>query len=205
MKARQPGLFVALEGGDGAGKSTQVDLLVAALRNRGYEVVQTREPGGTEMGKQVRHVLLDSENAPVPKAEALLFAADRAQHTSEVIRPAIERGAIVVSDRYLLSSIAYQGFARGLGSEKIAEISQWATDGLTPDLTVLLEVAPEVGLSRAKDRNRMESEPTQFHLAVSRGFSDYAAAHPERFLVVNAQEEVNVIAAKILSAVEQRL
>jgi dTMP kinase len=202
---RDSGLFVALEGGDGAGKSTQVDLLVSALRERGHEVIQTREPGGTSVGKRIREILLDSKDSPTSKSEALLFAADRAQHAAEVIRPALARGAIVVSDRYLLSSIAYQGFARNLGPEKIAEISHWATDDLAPDLTILLEVEPKFGLARAKDRNRMEAESAEFHNEVARGFKQYATNHPERFIVLDANQEVDALALVILNAVENRL
>lgn len=204
------GLFVAFEGGDGAGKSTQAQLLTASLINRGFEVVKTREPGGTQLGKQVRGILLDSTHPPTPKAEALLFAADRAQHAAEVILPALERGAIVVSDRYLLSSIAYQGFARGLGAKKVAELSAWATGGLIPDLTILLQVSPQVGLARAKDRNRMESEPTDFHMRVAEGFETFAAAHPKSFMVINtngqdSKTDLEAIALKVLEAVLLKL
>jgi len=200
-----PGLFVAFEGGDGAGKSTQAALLVSSLRDRGLDVVQTREPGGTEVGAAIRQLLLEPDSAIDAKAEALLFAADRAQHVAQVIRPALERGAVVVSDRFLASSIAYQGFARDLGPKKIEEISAWATDGLFPDLTILLKVSPEIGLARAKDRNRMEAESTEFHLAVTEGFDSYVTANPERFLVLDATEGEQVLAPLILEGVLSRL
>ena len=205
MTRAYPGLFVAFEGGDGAGKSTQAALLVSSLRDRGLDVVQTREPGGTEVGAAIRQLLLEPDSAIDAKAEALLFAADRAQHVAQVIRPALERGAVVVSDRFLASSIAYQGFARDLGPKKIEEISAWATDGLFPDLTILLKVSPEIGLARAKDQNRMEAEPTEFHLAVTKGFDSYATANPERFLVLDATEGEQVLAPLILEGVLSRL
>lgn len=205
MTRAYPGLFVAFEGGDGAGKSTQAALLVSSLRDRGLDVVQTREPGGTEVGAAIRQLLLEPDSAIDAKAEALLFAADRAQHVAQVIRPALERGAVVVSDRFLASSIAYQGFARDLGPKKIEEISAWATDGLFPDLTILLKVSPEIGLARAKDRNRMEAESTEFHLAVTEGFDSYATANPERFLVLDATEGEQVLAPLILEGVLSRL
>ena len=205
MTRAYPGLFVAFEGGDGAGKSTQAALLVSSLRDRGLDVVQTREPGGTEVGAAIRQLLLEPDSAIDAKAEALLFAADRAQHVAQVIRPALERGAVVVSDRFLASSIAYQGVARDLGPKKIEEISAWATDGLFPDLTILLKVSPEIGLARAKDRNRMEAESTEFHLAVTEGFDSYATANPERFLVLDATEGEQVLAPLILEGVLSRL
>lgn len=205
MTRAYPGLFVAFEGGDGAGKSTQAALLVSSLRDRGLDVVQTREPGGTEVGAAIRQLLLEPDSAIDAKAEALLFAADRAQHVAQVIRPALERGAVVVSDRFLASSIAYQGFARDLGPKKIEEISAWATDGLFPDLTILLKVSPEIGLARAKDRNRMEAESTEFHLAVTEGFDSYVTANPERFLVLDATEGEQVLAPLILEGVLSRL
>lgn len=205
MTRAYPGLFVAFEGGDGAGKSTQAALLVSSLRDRGLDVVQTREPGGTEVGAAIRQLLLEPDSAIDAKAEALLFAADRAQHVAQVIRPALERGAVVVSDRFLASSIAYQGFARDLGPKKIEEISAWATDGLFPDLTILLKVSPEIGLARAKDRNRMEAESTEFHLAVTEGFDSYATANPEIFLVLDATEGEQVLAPLILEGVLSRL
>ena len=205
MTRAYPGLFVAFEGGDGAGKSTQAALLVSSLREQGLDVVQTREPGGTEVGAAIRQLLLEPDSAIDAKAEALLFAADRAQHVAQVIRPALERGAVVVSDRFLASSIAYQGFARDLGPKKIEEISAWATDGLFPDLTILLKVSPEIGLARAKDRNRMEAESTEFHLAVTEGFDSYVTANPERFLVLDATEGEQVLAPLILEGVLSRL
>ena len=150
----------------------------------GTEVVVTREPGGTPIGEAIREVLLGAgSDGMAARTEALLFAAARAEHAASLIRPAVARGAVVISDRYLDSSVAYQGAARGLGEDRIAELSLWATEDLVPDLTVLLDVAPGVGLGRAGDANRMEAEPEAFHSEVRAAFLRRAAAAPERYLV----------------------
>lgn len=201
-----PGAFVVVEGGDGAGKSTQCRLLADALVARGYEVVLTREPGGTATGEAIREVLLGAGSAGMaPRTEALLFAAARAEHAAALIRPAVARGAVVISDRYLDSSVAYQGAARGLGEERIAELSRWATGGLVPDLTVVLDVAPGIGLDRAHDANRMEAEPEAFHVGVRESFLRRAAAAPERYLVLDAAQPREAVAAAVLVAVLARL
>jgi dTMP kinase len=200
--------FVVFEGGEGSGKSTQSARLAAHLRAAGEEVVLTREPGGTPLGTVLREALLrrpDSDAAPVdPRTEALLYAADRAQHVAEVIRPALERGAVVVSDRYVDSSLAYQGAGRELPVRMVAELSAWATGGLTPGLTVLLDVDPSVGLRRAsqvEEPDRIETEPSQFHAAVAQGFRDLAAAEPERYLVLDATRPADELAEDVASAV----
>ena len=168
------GVFVVLEGGDGSGKSTQVALLVARLRELGREVVATREPGATEVGAGIRSLVLGGGEVD-PRAEALLIAADRAQHVAEVIRPALDRGAVVVSDRHVPSSLAYQGVARGLGVEEIARLSEWATCGLSPDLVVVLDVGPAVAAARrAGPEDRMEREPDSFRAAVNQAYRDLA-------------------------------
>ncbi|MCU0937023.1 MAG: dTMP kinase [Gammaproteobacteria bacterium] len=201
-----PGAFVVFEGGDGAGKSTQSRLLADALRARGLEVVVTREPGGTPIGEAIREVLLGAgSHGMAARTEALLFAAARAEHASTLIRPAVARGAVVISDRYLDSSVAYQGAARGLGEDRIAELSLWATEDLIPDLTVLLDVAPGVGLGRAGDANRMEAEPEAFHSEVRQAFLRRAATAPERYLVVEADRPKDVVAAMVLTTVLERL
>jgi dTMP kinase len=201
-----PGAFVVFEGGDGAGKSTQCRLLAGALRERGHEVVVTREPGGTPIGEAIREVLLGAGSDGMDaRTEALLFAAARAEHAAALIRPAVARGTVVISDRYLDSSVAYQGAARGLGEDRIAELSLWATEYLVPDLTVLLDVAPGVGLGRAGDANRMEAEPEAFHSEVREAFLRRAAAAPERYLVVKADRPEDEIAALVLAAVLERL
>ncbi|MCW2504829.1 MAG: thymidylate kinase [Actinomycetia bacterium] len=195
------GVFVAFEGGEGAGKSTQAVKLAAWLKVSGYECVTTREPGATPLGRSIRDLLLrHDENAPTPRAEALLYAADRAQHVDTVIRPALERGAVVVTDRYVDSSLAYQGGGRGLAAGEVAWLSRWATRGLRPDLVVVLDVDPAVGLGRVGDRgdaDRLEVEPDEFHRRVRQTFLDIAAEDPGRYLVVDASGNANMIAEQI--------
>lgn len=188
-------MFVVFEGGEGAGKSTQVGLLASWLRDHGHEVVVTREPGGTRLGQRLRDLLLDVDTgALAPRAEALLYAADRAEHVAAVIRPALQRGAVVVSDRYIDSSIAYQGAGRALEPEDVARLSAWATEGLVPELTVLLDLDPEVGHGRfAAPADRLESEPLDFHRRVRAGFLALADRAPERYLVVDATEPVELV------------
>jgi len=182
-----PGLFVVFEGGEGAGKSTQVKRLAAALTESGYDVVVTREPGATDVGARIRAVLLDPATTLSARAEALLYAADRAHHVEVVVRPGLARGAVVISDRYVDSSLAYQGAGRELDTDEVRELSRWATDGLRPTLTVLLDVDPKVGLERATGSpDRIEQESLRFHRAVRQGFLDLAAEEPHRYLVLNA-------------------
>ncbi|WP_406451597.1 dTMP kinase [Streptomyces sp. NBC_00876] len=189
------GFFLALEGGDGAGKSTQVEALAEWIRAKGHEVVVTREPGATPVGKRLRSILLDVSSAGLSnRAEALLYAADRAEHVDSVVRPALERGAIVISDRYIDSSVAYQGAGRDLAPTEIARISRWATSGLVPHLTVLLDVDPETARERFTEApDRLESEPPEFHARVRSGFLTLAAADPTRYLVVDAGQEPEAI------------
>lgn len=183
---RGPGRFVSFEGGDGAGKSTQQRLLGEWLTELGHEVLLTREPGGTELGQVLREALLHGDDVD-PRTEALLYAADRAHHVHTVIRPALARGAVVITDRYLDSSVAYQGAARNLGPSEIRDLSLWATAGLLPDLTVLLDLDPAVGAARrAGTPDRIEREPGAFHTRVRANFLDLAAAEPDRFLVLDA-------------------
>ena len=195
-----PGTFVAVEGGEGAGKSTQVHALAAWLREQGHEVVLTREPGSTPAGARLRELLLDPSSALVPRAEALLYAADRAQHVDTVIVPALERGAVVVTDRYVDSSLAYQGAGRDLAVEEVARLSRWATGGVRPDLVLLLDVDPEVGLARAGRvgrPDRIEAESLAFHRRVRQGFLDLAAAAPERYLVVPAEQPAEQVGQQL--------
>ncbi|MEV8316118.1 dTMP kinase [Streptomyces sp. NPDC059900] len=189
------GFFIALEGGDGAGKSTQAEALAEWIRAKGHEVVVTREPGATPVGKRLRSILLDVSSAGLShRAEALLYAADRAEHVDTVVRPALERGAVVISDRYIDSSVAYQGAGRDLSSTEIARISRWATDGLVPHLTVLLDVSPEAARERFTEApDRLESEPAEFHTRVRSGFLTLAAADPGRYLVVDAAQEPEAV------------
>ncbi len=196
------GRFIVFEGGEGGGKSTQQRLLADRLRGLGREVVVTREPGGSPRAEQIRRLLLAADSGDLdPRCEALLFAAARADHATHVIRPALARGAVVVSDRYLDSSVAYQGVARGLGAERIRELSEWATDGLQPDLTLVLDIDPRVGLARAQDTNRLEAESLAFHDAVRAAFLGFAAADPHRVRVVAADRPVPAVAADVMAAV----
>ncbi|MGO2658635.1 dTMP kinase [Mycetocola reblochoni] len=201
------GLFITFEGGDGSGKTTQSGLLAAALSDRGRSVLHTREPGGTEIGVTIRELVLHHRGEIDARAEALLYAADRAQHIATVVRPALAAGTVVLQDRYLDSSVAYQGMGRGLGRDRIRSLSLWAADGLLPDLTVLLDLSVEDGrarLDRARTRyDRLESEAAEFHERVRRVYLDSAEAEPERFLVVDAARPPEDIASAVLERVLQ--
>ena len=180
------------EGGDGVGKTTQVDLLESWLRDRGETVVRTREPGGTPLGTQLRELLLHGEHVD-PRAEALLYAADRAQHVADVVKPALVAGKVVLQDRYIDSSVAYQGAGRVLGAAEIAQLSEWATGSLEPDLTVLLDLDPGVAAARRHrgrdSEDRLEREARAFHEAVRDGFLARAERAPERYLVLDASAD----------------
>ena len=200
------GVFIVFEGGEGAGKSTQSELLATWLGDRGHSVTRTREPGGTPAAEAIRAVLLDVSNRGLDdRAEALLFAAARGDHAARVIRPALERGDIVVCDRYLDSSVAYQGGGRDLGLDAVRELSLWATRGLVPDLTVLLDVDPAVGLARVERPDRLEAEPLEWHARVRQAFLDLAAGESERYLVLNGHDEVEQIAAAVRVRVSELL
>jgi dTMP kinase len=197
-----PGRLIAFEGVEGTGKSTQLELLRQALEGRGREVVVTREPGGTPAGERVRDLLLDPGVELAPQAEALLFAAARAELVERVIRPALERGAVVLCDRYLDSSLAYQGGARGLGRGPVTEVNRFATGGILPDLVVLLDLDPAAGLARrAGDPDRIEAQDLGFHRRVREAFLDLAAADLSRFCVVDAARPVPEVAARVRTAV----
>ncbi|MEU1118738.1 MULTISPECIES: dTMP kinase [unclassified Streptomyces] len=193
------GFFIALEGGDGAGKSTQAEALAEWIRDKGHEVVVTREPGATPVGKRLRSILLDVSSAGLShRSEALLYAADRAEHVDTVVRPALERGAVVISDRYIDSSVAYQGAGRDLSPTEIARINRWATGGLVPHLTCLLDVSPEAARERFTEApDRLESEPAEFHARVRSGFLTLAAADPGRYLIVDASQEPEAVTTVI--------
>ncbi|MCW5252185.1 dTMP kinase [Streptomyces sp. SHP 1-2] len=201
------GFFIALEGGDGAGKSTQAEALAQWLRDKGHEVVLTREPGATPVGIRLRSILLDVSSAGLShRAEALLYAADRAEHVDTVVRPALERGAVVISDRYIDSSVAYQGAGRDLSPVEIARISRWATNGLVPHLTVLLDVSPETARERFTEApDRLESEPAEFHARVRSGFLTLAAVDPGRYLVVDAGQEPEAVGAAVRDRLDRML
>lgn len=195
------GFFLSFEGGDGVGKTVQSDALQQLLEGKGFDVVRTREPGGTELGAEIRQLLLHRKGYMAPKAEALLYAADRAHNIETVVRPALAEGKVVIQDRYLDSSVAYQGAGRVLGADEVRDLSLWATDGLLPDLTILLDLDPEVGLARVRNSregfDRLESEKLEFHVRVRNHYLALATAEPERFLVIDAEQDPKVIAAHI--------
>ncbi|MBD0691219.1 dTMP kinase, partial [Streptomyces sp. CBMA123] len=201
------GFFIALEGGDGAGKSTQAQALAEWIRGKGHEVVLTREPGGSPVGQRLRGLVLDVGNTGLShRAEALIYAADRAEHVENVIRPVLARGAVVITDRYMDSSIAYQGAGRDLAATEVARISRWATGGLLPDLTVVLDVDP----TRARERftealDRLESEPTEFHQRVRAGFLALAAADPARYLVVDGSQAPGFVTTAVRHRLDREL
>jgi dTMP kinase len=204
-RMRSGGVFVAFEGGEGSGKSTQIGLLATALRDAGRAVVLTQEPGGTNVGTQIRHLLLHADEPLTPRAEALLFAADRALHVDTVIRPALEAGDVVLTDRFVDSSLAYQGAGRELTVDDVRRVSRWATDGLTPDLTVLLDIPAAQGLERARGRNvadKLERESLAFHERVRESFRHLAESAPRRYLVVDATLPPDQIAAQVVLAVD---
>ncbi len=210
MSIQSTGLFIAFEGGDGAGKSTQAARLSDALESRGLTVLRTREPGGTPIGEKLRSLVLDHGHGTIDaRTEALMFAAARAAHAHQVIRPALAQGTVVITDRYVDSSVAYQGVGRGLGAEGVLSLNEWATEGLHPHLTVLLDVDPAHGRQRrtAGDaaEDRLESEPDEFHSAIRHAFLDLAKAAPSSYLVLPAGEEIEALAARILERVESLL
>lgn len=200
-----PGLFITFEGGDGSGKTTQVALLTEWLVAEGHTVVHSREPGGTELGVELREIILHRRGYIAPRAEALLYAADRAHNIATKVRPAIERGDIVIQDRYLDSSVAYQGAGRVLDATEVRDVSLWAAEGLLPDLTVLLDLDATTGRTRIDSTrdtyDRLEAEKTDFHERVRSGYLALASAEPERFVVIDATDPVEKIAASIRSRV----
>jgi dTMP kinase len=201
-KTQSRGYFVAFEGVENSGKGTQIRMAREFLEAEGFEVLVTREPGGTEVGEQLRQLLLDPATGLVePRTEALLFAASRAQHVATVIRPALERGQVVLCDRYVDSSLAYQGVARGLGEQDVLTLNVWATQGLFPDLVLLFHLEPEIGRARsADDRDRIESESEDFHAKVADAFLRIAEEHPERFVVIEAAETAEGVHEQVREA-----
>lgn len=203
----RPGFFVAFEGGEGAGKSTQMEAFVDWLKARGDDVVTTREPGGTAIGAQIRKVLLDPAGKEMdPHAEALLYAADRAQHVAEVIKPALDAGKTVVSDRFIDSSLAYQGLARGLGLQDVYEISKWAVDNTLPELVVYLKVDAQTGLRRkTTEPDRIELEEDGFHQKVAEAYAELARTFPDRFVVVDGDRSPAEVHKEVVKHFEERL
>ncbi|GAB3584872.1 hypothetical protein GCM10027406_32090 [Leifsonia lichenia] len=200
------GLFITIEGGDGTGKSTQAKLIEEWLAERGRTVVRTREPGGTEVGVEIREIVLHHRGDIAARAEALLYAADRAHHIETFVRPALERGEVVLQDRYLDSSVAYQGAGRVLDPVEIRDLSLWAAQGLLPDLTILLDLdesAARARLDTSRTRyDRLEAEKSDFHARVRAAYLGLAEAEPERFLVVDASRPIDEIAADIRARLE---
>ncbi|MCR8669901.1 dTMP kinase [Agrococcus sp. HG114] len=204
------GAFITLEGGDGSGKSTQAALLVARLEAEGRTVVRTREPGGTELGVEIRRLVQHTDGHVAPRAEALLYAADRAQHVATLVRPALERGETVVQDRYLDSSVAYQGAGRELDGQQVRDLSLWAVDGLLPHLTVLLDLDPVVGRERMAARadapfDRLEQTGLDFAERVRAAYLALAEAEPERFAVVDASGTPEAVHERVMSHVRAML
>jgi dTMP kinase len=199
------GLFISFEGIDGVGKSTQADLLETWLKEQGRTVVRTLEPGGTDVGIEIRKILLHHRGDLAPRAEAALFAADRAHHVASKIRPALERGEIVITDRYFDSSVAYQGAGRELSQTEVRDLSLWAVGGLLPDLTVLLDLPAEVARNRrdgsGTEPDRLESEKIEFFERARQAYLDLAKAEPERFLVIDAAATVDQMQQQIVNRV----
>ena len=203
MAAR--GMFITFEGGDGSGKSTQIQSVRGWFESRGREVIVTREPGGTELGTEIRRLVQNGPEDVDARTEALLYAADRAYHVATVIGPALERGAVVLGDRYIDSSLAYQGAARSLGVDEIASLSAWATQGLYPSLTFLLDLPPEVGARRRTDApDRMERESMDFHERVRHEYLRLADAEPERIVVIDAVGTVDEVFSEIRGVLVER-
>ncbi len=208
------GIFLAVEGIEGSGKTTQVARLDQLVRSAGHNVVVTKEPGGTLLGDRIRAILLDpQEEGMDPLAELFLYAAARRQHVVELIRPTLERGAIVICDRFTDATLAYQGFGRLLELDRLRQINDWATDGLRPDLTIILDVAEGFGLERARARNaaadlhhesRFEGEDLRFHRRVREGYLALAEAEPERYAVVDASGSVDEVFARMAEALRAR-
>lgn len=197
------GLFISFEGIDGVGKSTQADLLEAFLHEQGKTVVRTLEPGGTELGQEIRHLLLHRKGDVAPRAEALLYAADRAHHVATKVRPALARGEVVITDRYLDSSVAYQGAGRVLNQSEVREISMFAVENLLPDLTILLDLDAAASMARraktGTEPDRLEREKVEFFEAVRAGYLKLAADEPERFIVIPATQTIEQIQTQILA------
>ncbi len=197
------GVFVCFEGGEGAGKSTQSGLLRTWLEERGHTVLLTFEPGDTPVGQALRRIVLSPETGELShRTEALLYAADKAEHVDTVVLPALARGEVVITDRYVDSSLAYQGAGRDLLLADVERVNRWATGDLRPHLTVVLDLAPEAGLGRFTERDRIEGESVEFHQRVRQGFLDLAAADPEHYVVLDARAPIEEIAAAIRARVE---
>lgn len=192
------GVFVCFEGGDGSGKSTQSGLLSGWLEEQGYAVVRTFEPGATEVGRKLRTIVLSPETGEISdRTEALLYAADKAEHVDTVVQPALDRGEVVITDRYVDSMLAYQGAGRALDVDEVEQVARWATHDLRPHLTVVLDLEPEHGLGRFAERDRIEGESLEFHLRVREGYLRMAAADADHYLVIDARADRDAIAGRV--------
>ena len=204
-------MFITIEGPEGSGKSTATSAVIEKLQKLGYEIVQTREPGGTIISEQIRNVILDKANTNMdPRTEALLYAASRRQHLVEKVWPAAKEGKIVICDRYLDSSLAYQGGARGLGIENILSINSFATENTFPDLTLLFDIEPELGLERIainknREVNRLDLEALDFHKKVRNTFLEIAKLYPNRFVIIDASKSKEEVCEQALNAILSRL
>nr|WP_240544622.1 dTMP kinase [Exiguobacterium algae] len=202
-------MFITVEGPDGSGKTTQLNLLVEALNSKGYEVVVTREPGGTTVGNSIREVLLSPEHHEMtPRVEMMLYAASRAQNVDQIIRPALARGAVVLCDRFVDASIAYQGYGLQYDMDQIESLNEWATSGITPDVTFLFDLTPQRAQERMKDRgqlDRIESRDQAFHQRVYEGFHALLNKYPERMILIDADQSVECIHDEVLDATLERL
>ena len=204
-------MFITIEGPEGSGKTTAVETAVKKLQEMGYEIVRTREPGGTPISEQIRNVILDKENTAMDgRTEALLYAASRRQHLVEKVWPALKEGKIVICDRYLDSSLAYQGGARGLGVDNILNINLFATENTWPDLTLLFDIKPEIGLARInsnanREVNRLDLEKIDFHNKVRESFLALAKRFPDRYVIIDASQDRDTVAKNTLEAILARL
>jgi len=203
------GAFITFEGGDGAGKTTQIEKLRGWLERQGHTVVVTREPGGTDIGVELRNIVLHHRGFLAPRAEAMLYAADRAHHIHTVVRPALERGEVVVQDRYFDSSVAYQGAGRVLSEDEVRDLSLWATESLIPQLTVVLDIPSDIARQRRDSDNRvfdrLEAEADDFHERVRQAYHRLADAEPDRFLMIDGQRPIDDIHAEVVSRVSALL
>ncbi|MBR1847266.1 MAG: dTMP kinase [Bacilli bacterium] len=204
-------LFVTFEGGEGSGKSSALKLLDERLRREGYETVLTREPGGTPIAEQIRNVILDKANTKMDsRTEALLYAASRRQHLVEKVWPALKEGKLVLCDRYLDSSLAYQGGARGLGIDNVLNVNLFATEGTYPDLTLLFDIEPEIGLARiasnaSREVNRLDLEKIEFHRGVRKTFLELAARYPDRYVIIDASKTLEEVVESAYHSIAARL
>ena len=204
-------IFVTFEGGEGSGKSSALRLIDERLRAEGMETVLTREPGGTPIAEQIRGVILDKANTAMDsRTEALLYAASRRQHLVEKVWPALKRGAVVLCDRYLDSSLAYQGGARGLGIDEVLNINMFATEGTFPELTLLFDIEPELGLARiaanaSREVNRLDLEKIEFHRGVRATFLSLAKRYPERYVIIDASQPLDKVVDDAYKAIKERL